>query len=84
MASTRPTDITIRDATAARARAHGCRRMEWTALDWNATARTFYENLDARPMTNWVIYRLEESGIAALSAGRARASDSGEASSETP
>lgn len=51
---------------AARARAHGCRRMEWTALDWNTSARTFYENLDARPMSSWVIYRLEESGIAAL------------------
>ena len=46
----------------------GCARMEWTALDWNTTARTFYENLGADPKTDWIIHRLGEEGIAALAA----------------
>lgn len=50
------------------ASARGCARMEWTALDWNTTARTFYENLGADPKTGWIIHRLGEEGIAALAA----------------
>ncbi|MFW6289089.1 MAG: N-acetyltransferase family protein [Spirochaetota bacterium] len=45
------------------AREQGCRRMEWTALDWNASARTFYENLGAVPMNDWSIHRLDAEGI---------------------
>ena len=48
----------------------GCRRMEWTALDWNTSARGFYENLGAKPMTSWIIHRLEAEGIEAVSRGR--------------
>lgn len=48
----------------------GCRRMEWTALDWNTDARTFYENLGARPMSTWIIHRLGVDGIEALSRAR--------------
>jgi len=47
----------------------GCRRMEWTALDWNTSARCFYENLGAKPMTSWIIHRLEAAGIEAVSRG---------------
>lgn len=47
----------------------GCRRMEWTALDWNASAREFYENLGAKPMTSWIIHRLEADAIEAVSRG---------------
>jgi GNAT superfamily N-acetyltransferase len=52
------------------ARERGCRRMEWTALDWNVSARTFYENLGAKPMTSWIIHRLEADGIEAVSLDR--------------
>ena len=48
----------------------GCRRMEWTALDWNVSAREFYENLGAKPMTSWIIHRLEADTIEAVSRGR--------------
>jgi GNAT superfamily N-acetyltransferase len=48
------------------ARDNGCRRMEWTALDWNTSARTFYENLGAIPMDGWIIHRLGGEGIDAM------------------
>jgi ribonuclease HI len=44
---------------AALARRRGCRRFEWAVLDWNKPARDFYEQLGARPMSEWVIYRTE-------------------------
>jgi GNAT superfamily N-acetyltransferase len=56
---------------AAAARERGCRRMEWTALDWNAPAREFYENLGARPLTDWIIHRMEAAGIEAMLAREA-------------
>jgi len=34
-----------------------CGRMEWCVLKWN-TARKFYENLGAKAMDEWVLYRL--------------------------
>ncbi len=45
---------------AARAREHGCGRMEWAVLNWNEPAIRFYENLGAEPMTDWTVYRLSE------------------------
>lgn len=39
------------------ARAEKCGRMEWAVLDWNP-ARSFYENLGAEPMSDWVLYRI--------------------------
>ena len=35
----------------------GCRRVEWAALTWNS-ARKFYEKLGAKPLNEWVLYRL--------------------------
>lgn len=32
-------------------------RVEWSVLEWNP-ARSFYEHLGARPMDDWVLYRL--------------------------
>jgi GNAT superfamily N-acetyltransferase len=43
-----------------------CGRMEWVALDWNRTAIEFYEQLGARPMKEWVLFRLSEDGIEKL------------------
>jgi GNAT superfamily N-acetyltransferase len=36
----------------------GCGRMEWSVLDWNESARSFYESLGAVPMSEWTTYRL--------------------------
>ena len=36
-----------------------CGRFEWSVLDWNAPAIRFYESLGARPLSEWVGYRLE-------------------------
>ena len=35
-----------------------CGRMEWVALDWNKPAHNFYLKLGARPLDDWVTYRL--------------------------
>lgn len=40
------------------ARREKCGRMEWVVLDWNAPAHRFYRKLGAKPLSNWVTYRL--------------------------
>lgn len=40
------------------ARREGCGRMEWSVLDWNAPAQRFYRKLGARPLDDWILYRL--------------------------
>jgi GNAT superfamily N-acetyltransferase len=39
------------------ARDNNCGRLEFAVLDWNP-ARSFYEQMGAQPMHDWVIYRL--------------------------
>ena len=46
----------------------GCGRMEWAVLDWNEPAIGFYRRLGAKPMDEWTVFRLEQDGIARLSA----------------
>jgi GNAT superfamily N-acetyltransferase len=36
----------------------GCGRMEWSVLDWNASALGFYERLGARRLADWLPFRL--------------------------
>jgi len=45
------------------ANARGCARMEWTVLDWNQPAITFYESLGARRLTEWQICRLTDDAL---------------------
>lgn len=45
-----------------------CGRMEWSVLDWNP-AREFYEHLGAKPMNNWIMYRIVGDKLLALSEG---------------
>lgn len=40
------------------ARREGCGRMEWMVLDWNKPAITFYDTLGARPLGDWITYRM--------------------------
>jgi GNAT superfamily N-acetyltransferase len=35
-----------------------CGRMEWTCLDWNTKAQTFYEEIGACRLSEWLLYRL--------------------------
>ncbi len=49
------------------ARERGCRRMEWSALDWNAPAIGFYRSLGAQSLDEWLLFRLNEDDINRLS-----------------
>ena len=35
-----------------------CGRLEWAVLDWNKPAIDFYESVGAKPMDEWITYRL--------------------------
>jgi GNAT superfamily N-acetyltransferase len=46
----------------------GCGRLEWSVLDWNTTAIGFYRSLEARPLDDWTMYRVDEGALANLAA----------------
>jgi GNAT superfamily N-acetyltransferase len=37
----------------------GCGRFEWTVLDWNKDAQALYDGLGAKPLRQWILYRVE-------------------------
>jgi GNAT superfamily N-acetyltransferase len=39
-----------------------CGRMEWCVLDWNKNAIEFYNKLGAKPLNEWIYYRLKVEG----------------------
>lgn len=41
----------------------GCERMDWMCLDWNKPSRNFYESLGAKPLSDWITYRLDYHAI---------------------
>lgn len=43
-------------------------RFEWSVLDWNAPALTFYASLGAVPQSEWTVQRLTGAPLAALAA----------------
>lgn len=43
-----------------------CGRMEWSVLNWNTPAIEFYKSLQAKPMDEWTVYRLDQKGITDL------------------
>ena len=45
-----------------------CGRFEWNVLDWKEPAIRFYESLGARPLSEWVGYRLEGRALQDLAA----------------
>jgi GNAT superfamily N-acetyltransferase len=51
---------------AAIARDRGCRRLEWSVLDWNEPAIGFYRSLGANAMDQWTVYRLTGAALDAL------------------
>ncbi|MGL4774638.1 MAG: GNAT family N-acetyltransferase [Clostridium sp.] len=44
----------------------GCRRMEWSCLNWNEPSIQFYKGLGAIPMSEWTVYRLTDENIEKL------------------
>jgi GNAT superfamily N-acetyltransferase len=36
----------------------GCRRLEWSALDWNEPALAFYRSLGAETLRDWIQHRI--------------------------
>ena len=48
------------------AKARGYPRMEWSVLDWNEPAISFYENLGARRVDGWSTYRLSSEALERL------------------
>ncbi|MGZ4677391.1 MAG: N-acetyltransferase family protein [Acidimicrobiia bacterium] len=58
--------LALLGAVGAIARARGCGRIEWNVLDWNEASIAFYESLGARPMSEWLLYRLTGDAMDAL------------------
>ena len=48
------------------AKDRNCGRLEWSVLNWNKDAINFYENLGAKPMNEWTVYRLSGTALADL------------------
>lgn len=44
----------------------GYGRVEWSVLDWNEPAISFYGSLGARPMDEWTVYRLTGDSLRGL------------------
>ena len=40
-----------------------CGRVEWWCLDWNKSSVDFYLSLNAEPMSDWTVYRLNRKQI---------------------
>lgn len=55
---------------AAEACAKNCGRLEWSVLDWNEPAISFYRSIGAEAQSEWVRYRLEGDNLKALAEGR--------------
>lgn len=47
-----------------------CRRMEWTALNWNRPAIAFYESMGAVRMSEWSTFRLDKEHLRILNAAQ--------------
>lgn len=42
------------------AKERNCGRVEWVVLDWNKPAIDFYKSIGAKPLNEWIIFRLTE------------------------
>ncbi|MGB7086530.1 MAG: GNAT family N-acetyltransferase, partial [Phormidesmis sp.] len=52
---------------AAHAVSQGCGRLEWSVLDWNESAITFYKRIGAKLMDEWTGCRVSGSALVDLS-----------------
>ncbi len=44
----------------------GLGRLEWAVLDWNSPAIAFYDSLQARAMSGWIVRRLDGAALRRL------------------
>lgn len=44
----------------------GCGRFEWSVLDWNEPAIRFYENIGAKAMEGWTVFRMTGEALSKL------------------
>ncbi|MBO5927617.1 MAG: GNAT family N-acetyltransferase [Clostridia bacterium] len=44
----------------------GLGRLEWCCLDWNTPSIKFYENIGAKQLKGWSIFRLDNSALKSL------------------
>lgn len=42
------------------AKERNCGRVEWAVLNWNTPSIEFYKSIGAKPMDDWIIFRLTE------------------------
>ena len=47
-----------------------CGRFEWSVLDWNTPAIRTYDKLNAKPMQDWILYRLTGEALVELAEER--------------
>lgn len=45
---------------------NGYTRLQWAVLDWNTPSIEFYEKLGAKPLDEWITYRLSGGALASL------------------
>ncbi len=43
-----------------------CPRLEWWVLDWNEPAIGFYKSLQAKPMDEWTVFRVDGDALTAM------------------
>lgn len=43
-----------------------CCRFQWQVLDWNKLAIDFYDSLEAKPLKEWITYRLDGENLIKL------------------
>jgi GNAT superfamily N-acetyltransferase len=55
-------------ACARQAVANDCARMEWQVLSWNTPSIDFYKRLGARPLEDWLPFRLDEDALRTVGA----------------
>jgi GNAT superfamily N-acetyltransferase len=48
------------------AKERDCGRLEWNVLDWNEPAIKFYKSLDAKPLREWLGFRLAGNALIKL------------------
>jgi GNAT superfamily N-acetyltransferase len=38
-------------------------RLDWAVLDWNKPSIDFYESIGAKPLNDWIVYRLQDEAL---------------------
>jgi len=41
----------------------GCERLDWACLDWNEKSIAFYESVGAKPLAEWITFRLDKEAL---------------------